>query len=49
MAWLGVVATEDDYGAANGADLMDGTPRIALEAQGKDLYDDARYIQHLDE
>ena len=25
------MATEDDYGAANGADLMDGTPRIALE------------------
>ena len=25
------MATEDDYGAANGADLMDGTPRIALQ------------------
>ena len=25
------MATEDDYGAANGADLMDGTPRIAQE------------------
>ena len=39
------MATEDDYGAANGADLMDGTPRIALELTSR-IYKYFRCLGH---